>query len=41
LSAIQAGRLAKQSNYTPITWDHRADQLAEIIRLRCLTDSAL
>jgi hypothetical protein len=34
LSAIQAGKLAKQRGYTPITWDQRADRLLEIIHTR-------
>jgi hypothetical protein len=34
LSAIQAGKLAKQRGYTPITWDQRADRLIEIIGTR-------
>jgi hypothetical protein len=34
LSAVQARHLAKQPGYSPITWDHRADQLLEIIRAR-------
>jgi hypothetical protein len=34
LSAIQAGELAKQPAYTPITWEQRADRLVEIIRAR-------
>jgi hypothetical protein len=34
LMAIQAGGLAKQPGYTPITWEERADRLVEIIRDR-------
>jgi hypothetical protein len=34
LSAIRAGKLAKQRGYTPITWDQRADRLLEIIHTR-------
>ncbi len=32
LTAIRAGRLAKQPAYTPITWEQRAERLVEIIR---------
>lgn len=32
LAAIQAGESAKQLNYSPITWEQRADRLVEIIR---------
>jgi len=32
LEAIRAGRLAKQPNYHPITWQQRANRLVEIIR---------
>jgi hypothetical protein len=32
LAAIQAGRLAKQPAYSPITWEQRADRLVEILR---------
>lgn len=32
LEAVQAGRLAKQPEYTPITWEQRVDRLAEILR---------
>jgi hypothetical protein len=31
LEAVQAGRLAKQPGYTPITWEQRADRLADIL----------
>jgi hypothetical protein len=34
LAAILAGTLAKRREYTPITWDQRADRLIEIIRAR-------
>jgi hypothetical protein len=34
LAAIQAGELAKQPAYTPITLEQRADRLVEIIRAR-------
>jgi hypothetical protein len=34
LATIQAGALAKQPAYTPVTWEQRADQLVEIIRAR-------
>jgi hypothetical protein len=34
LAAIQTGELAKQPDYTPITWEQRADRLVEIIRAR-------
>lgn len=32
LAAIQQGQLAKQPNYTPITWRQRADELAAIVK---------
>nr|WP_294520960.1 hypothetical protein [uncultured Rhodopila sp.] len=31
LAAVQAGTLAKQSGYTPITWEQRVDRLVEIV----------
>ena len=31
IAGIRAGKLAKQPDYTPITWEQRADQLVEII----------
>ncbi len=34
LAALQAGKLSKQADYTPITWEQRADRLVEIIRSR-------
>nr|WP_294505020.1 hypothetical protein [uncultured Rhodopila sp.] len=32
LEAVQAGKLAKQPGYTPITWEQRVDRLVEILR---------
>jgi hypothetical protein len=32
LAAIQAGRLAKQPGYVPITWEQRANRLTAILR---------
>jgi hypothetical protein len=32
LAAVQAGALAKQPDYVPITWEQRADRLVDILR---------